>query len=306
MMKPAAKAKRAAVRPTRAGLFWVTVDSDSRWEERLPESAWPPAATVAADRFLELVFGDPEVAGHVTGGKRACWVLGLRLVNYPEKRTVQDFQAVSRALRTLMMGSRRGMEGLAFRPLLGSADSDDGQVEGAVIVVNDAEESREFRRRVQDKEGESRRATKARHEQIRELLEKPADADYDRLIVELRELSELTRQEMAERLAPALTQRVKSMRQLTYEDKQRVATWINNEIRPLGLAVKCPATGQPGILIVDLGGAAGDVSRFRVESHDASGKRIRKFLAGELHTIDLVPAMPRGEGAARPKSPRLR
>ena len=51
-----------------------------------------------------------------------------------------------------------------------------------------------------------------------------------------------------------------------------LAKWVNAELRKLGLALVCPKTRRPAILLADPGGVPG-VGRFQFQSETPEGRR---------------------------------
>lgn len=87
---------------------------------------------------------------------------------------------------------------------------------------------------------------------------------------------------------PVLNEMAQSLPQATYEEKKALAKWVNAEIRELGLAIRCPKTGLPGILRGHAGGIPG-VGRFHVEVTDAQGVQRRTVTSTTLPKLDLMP-----------------
>jgi hypothetical protein len=116
------------------------------------------------------------------------------------------------------------------------------------------------------------------------------------------ELGDVARERIAAALAPALNQQVATMPQTSYEDKKKLARWINAELRPVGLAIRCPKTGEPSWIIANVGHRA-DVGRFHFEHMDAEGKRQRTVTSNTLPILELMldklTRVPYGERAQR-------
>jgi hypothetical protein len=74
---------------------------------------------------------------------------------------------------------------------------------------------------------------------------------------------------MAVTIQASLNDYLKTFPQETLEEKRELATWVNEMMRQLGLAVQCPKTKLPGILKADFKDAQHeDSSRFRMEVRD--------------------------------------
>jgi hypothetical protein len=108
------------------------------------------------------------------------------------------------------------------------------------------------------------------------------------------------REVTAEVLGPRLNAHLNSIPQDTLVEKQALATWLNEQLRAIGLAIKCPKTGLPGILKADFKDSANDsVSRFRVEVWDPGRGRYQSFSSNTLWDLTLMEAPPRRESLSR-------
>ncbi|HZL26968.1 MAG TPA: hypothetical protein VFC39_10590 [Acidobacteriaceae bacterium] len=101
-------------------------------------------------------------------------------------------------------------------------------------------------------------------------------------------------------LEQRLNEHLKTMAQDTLAEKQTLATWVNEQLRAVGLAVKCPKTSLPGILKADFKDGANDsLSRFRVKVWDPRRGRYQSFSSNTLWDLTLVEAPPRRESLSR-------
>lgn len=103
----------------------------------------------------------------------------------------------------------------------------------------------------------------------------------------LRNLQGALREEAAAALTEPLNTAVAQMPAATYEEKKIVATWVNEQLREYGLAVKCPRSGLPGILQANPGNDPAR-GRFRIEVLDAKGQRQHHMTAVRLPELSLV------------------
>jgi hypothetical protein len=144
-----------------------------------------------------------------------------------------------------------------------------------------------------------------RREKIKELIDEVSPRLYKSAAASARELVALTKQEIAHRLAPLLNKHLHGLKQDTYTEKQAIASWVNSELRSLGLAIRCPKTGRPAILIADIRSGGEESSRFRLEIVNEEGRRERTFTtAHELPDLELIEDSPRLEGLAGPRRTR--
>lgn len=102
------------------------------------------------------------------------------------------------------------------------------------------------------------------------------------------------RQSLAQELAPTLNARMQATPHGTYEEKKDLAKWVNEELRRFDLAIKCPKTGQPSILLVGTGNHP-EIGRFEIEHRNSEGKRVRAVCTPKLLDIELMEANPRRE-----------
>jgi hypothetical protein len=118
----------------------------------------------------------------------------------------------------------------------------------------------------------------------------PKDAPYEELAREAARESHAFRQQLAERLAPALNARMREMPHETLEQKQALAEWVNEQLEPLGLAIRDPKTGLPGKL-KGLPGNWPGVGRFAFEVY-SDGKRKYPTNTDKLPELTLTDATP--------------
>ena len=104
--------------------------------------------------------------------------------------------------------------------------------------------------------------------------------------------------ELAAGLQTRLNRHLQGMAQETYDEKRALATWVNEQLRSLGLAIKCPKTGRPGSLLADFKDSEGDVSRFRLEVRDEHGGKTRIVVGRHLAELELMEDAPRQEPLA--------
>lgn len=128
-------------------------------------------------------------------------------------------------------------------------------------------------------------------EHLRALLATvPDDAGYAQLVQSLDGLARALRQQIADRLEPALNAQIRGMPQETLDQKKELARWVNTELDRLGLAVKCPKTGLPAKLRGVTGHWPG-VGRFAIEIY-VDGKQKTPTISDTLPEIQLIDASP--------------
>ena len=124
----------------------------------------------------------------------------------------------------------------------------------------------------------------------------PKDAPYEETAEKLGELNHDVRQLIAAELAPPLNARIRAMPHETYEEKKALAQWVNDQLEPLGLAVKCPKTGLPAKLRAQTGNWPG-VGRFAIEIK-IDGKQKTPTVSDKLPELTLTDATPQQEPEA--------
>jgi hypothetical protein len=120
----------------------------------------------------------------------------------------------------------------------------------------------------------------------------PAAEDYGAVAGKLSDAHRGFRRAVAEVLEPALNAQAGATPHDTYDGKREVARWVNEELRGHGLAVKCPKTGQPALLVADPGQDGGR-GRFQFDILTAAGRRKRTLSSVELPRLELIDAITR-------------
>jgi hypothetical protein len=105
--------------------------------------------------------------------------------------------------------------------------------------------------------------------------------------------------ELAKQLEPALNAYAQSQPQETWEERAALASWINRTLRQTGLALICPRTNRPAILISDVTGGNRRKMHFRFQTTEPSGRRVRSAMSLELPDLELTQAPLRVENLAR-------
>lgn len=117
----------------------------------------------------------------------------------------------------------------------------------------------------------------------------PKDATLLELAPMLADVSREFRQQVAERLEPALNAHIQAMPHDDLDGKKQVCEFVEKTLEPLGLAVKVPNTpGLPGKLKATTGHWVG-VGRFHFEVY-IDGKPKRPALSDTLPNLELIDA----------------
>lgn len=126
-------------------------------------------------------------------------------------------------------------------------------------------------------------------QRLREAVRRVVDKarEYEEARIAAGYATRIVQEELARELGELLNGRAASMPQATYEQKKALANWVNNELRPLGLAVRCPATGRPAVLQASVGNDRA-VGAFRFDTLAADGGREQRSWATRLPRLELV------------------
>jgi hypothetical protein len=125
-------------------------------------------------------------------------------------------------------------------------------------------------------------------------------ASYAERYLALTEIRHVFLQVLAENLQNCLNEHLKSIPEDTLAEKQALATWVNEQLRSLGLAVRCPKTNLPGILTADFKDSANnEVSRFRVEVRNERRGRFKSMAVNTLFDLTLMEDAQRQEALSR-------
>jgi hypothetical protein len=155
----------------------------------------------------------------------------------------------------------------------------------------------------------SRRPTKSRPASDGEALTPPSDGmrlrtdwetateellktlpdEYRSLTGKLVDVDKNFRVAVARRLEEALNQQVNVMPAASYDDKRALARWVNAELRRFGLALVCPKSQRPSVLLADPGGTPG-TGRFQFQSESPEGRKVRAYSSAVLPRLELTAA----------------
>jgi hypothetical protein len=98
-------------------------------------------------------------------------------------------------------------------------------------------------------------------------------------------------------LVAAARERVAGMPLDGYDDAKRVVAWLNQEFGRRGLAMQCPSSHRPSVLVAVPGGRR---PRYYTQNKDNSGRQVRPFstrdLPALLDELEVVPAIGRRQG----------
>jgi len=122
-----------------------------------------------------------------------------------------------------------------------------------------------------------------------EALLKALPDEYQPLTGKLADVDHIFRMALARRLEDAFNHQVGGMPAATYDDKRTLARWVNAELRRFGLALVCPKSKRPSVLLADPGGTPG-VGRFQFQSESPEGRKVRAYSSATLPRLELTAA----------------
>ena len=144
----------------------------------------------------------------------------------------------------------------------------------------------------------------AKLRRITELVAPRDRETYGALHKRLAEARELFHDLLAERLTEGFNAHLASLPSQTMEQKQQLTRDANADLRALGLAVKCPKTGQPAVLHADRGNHPAE-GRFQVALISAESNRKRTLSSPQLFSVELMGHPTRREPLAEHWAERL-
>jgi hypothetical protein len=133
-----------------------------------------------------------------------------------------------------------------------------------------------------------------------ELLLTDLPGDYTARYAAIQAIRHAFHREIAVALEPAINERVSQMPQDTPEERQNLASWINEQLRQIGLAAKCPVTGRPASIVVDRQDREHpEITRFRYGVRSEDGKYSHNATSRNLGEFKLTEHSPRVEALAK-------
>jgi hypothetical protein len=102
--------------------------------------------------------------------------------------------------------------------------------------------------------------------------------------------NQMFHEELAGVLAPFLNQQLRDTPQQTLPQMREVATSVNADMKQLGIAIRCPATGQPSVLVAETkSGTEANVYRYRFQHTNGQGRPSRHSACRTLPELSLMP-----------------
>jgi hypothetical protein len=122
-------------------------------------------------------------------------------------------------------------------------------------------------------------------------------SDYRQRYEQIAQMRHDIQREIARAIEAPLNEYLPTLPQQTFEEKQQLATMVNNDLRLLNLRIRCstPTGNYLAILVVDYRDHAGKDSRFRLQIVGPKGTRLRKNSSPTIPPLELMEAPPREE-----------
>lgn len=133
-----------------------------------------------------------------------------------------------------------------------------------------------------DKEG-----LDAQLKRIGDLLGERKRDDYESLLNRLTEARAVFHDMLAQRFAEAFNSHLAAQPQGTLQEKRTLARQANAVLRNIGLAVKCPKTGEPAVFYGDPGHTP-EEGRFQLGLASEEASRKRTFTSRTLFRVELM------------------
>jgi hypothetical protein len=122
---------------------------------------------------------------------------------------------------------------------------------------------------------------------IRRALEDPS-AEYATVKSKITSLMTILREEAASAIHRPLNQAAAILPQSTYHEKKVLANWVNSEMRGMGLALRCPKSGEPSIIQATVGHNP-EAGKFRLDYVDIDGRHRNQTVSVRLPVLDPMP-----------------
>lgn len=124
--------------------------------------------------------------------------------------------------------------------------------------------------------------------------------DYNGQVERLRALRSSFHEELAAAFEPIFNAALEAAPHEDLESKRALCTAANDTLKSLGLAIRCPRTGQPVIMVADNRYEGDEAGRFRLEMRARSGHHATRTLSSPtLVQFELMEDPARPEPLAR-------
>ena len=128
--------------------------------------------------------------------------------------------------------------------------------------------------------------THSASEKLLQILSEPTESSYDLIAQRLRKAQALFREYVCEQLQDPLNIKLQELPHETYDDKRRLAVWLNSEFLSFSIAAKCPKTGFACTFQAEPGWNA-NVGQLRMRPIEDDSRRT--FTSVKLVPFSLTP-----------------
>lgn len=157
--------------------------------------------------------------------------------------------------------------------------------------LDEAQRKRDGLQRDQNKE---KTVARAFRQAVSERVQQLPKA-FDDAVLDLREIQHELRLGMADALTGLINAYAAEQPHDNYDERRKLASKINETLQGLGLALRCPNTGLPAILVVDRPVAESEYTRFRFDVRKPQGGRMRTANSKTLPELTVIEDSPRIE-----------
>lgn len=139
-----------------------------------------------------------------------------------------------------------------------------------------------------------------RIDKIAQLLREAEAGDYASISNRLRQARHLFHEHLADLVTEPLNRHLATLPHEELIQKQEISKWVNMELRTLGIAIRCPKTGEPAFLS---GTQSSDSAHGRFQIRVASDPNFKRTCSSkDLFRLDLMSSPDRYLGADRTAS----
>ena len=139
--------------------------------------------------------------------------------------------------------------------------------------------------------GDAGTAPADRRRRLHEWIDSAPASDARAALQEARVIERAFLEEIAERIENPVNSHLLRVPHESYAEKLALMRWVNAELRALNLAVACPKSGRPAVLVGDEGheGANG---RFKIRVVREDGRRAVTSSSVHLSALRFMPRAP--------------
>jgi len=134
---------------------------------------------------------------------------------------------------------------------------------------------------------------------IRSMLQ-DMPAAYPSRYAAVSKISHIVHEEIARGLGSSLLEHLKKNESSDLTARRDLMTAVNEDLRSLHLAIRCPRTQRPAILIADSKDAEHKILRYRLQVYDNVHGAVKTWTSSQLPPLELMEAQHRIENLSKP------